>query len=369
MSILYNTLAVLRYWYYSLSYPKLRRLGFPALGLGLETRRRRCALYWEPHLKRCKATQRFWLKKIGPRTKQQLSILGAGKLYDAELFKCERLFNKIALLDADPLALPVWKQQRKLLGSDCELSFHIQDSTGILGTWVDYCSTNLHQLGSSFEKEEIEQRWIEALRTIAELPSHMPPSHSTFLELPKADAILSLNLLSQIPLVWQNALEQELIHSFGKRWTEDHEEQWLAAYIHSARRLVIQHLRDLSQSGAKHILLICDIDYCRYARTSAYSIAKWQPEPCIWTEEEGWIAAHPYNNGSGPIELEIIPALYDIEVLDPQPNYSLLQNYTCTFRQQWLWHISPLGIEDKNQGVLHRVGAYCFEAKSKELGS
>ena len=355
MRVINSIFEVIRYWYYSINYPSLRHLGFPAHGLGLELRAKRCKLYWKDHLKQCLSAQQEWLDSMESGQMKTLWIIGAGRLYDTNLMTFERKFSVLSLLDADPLVLPIWKKQQKLLQDQCALSFQIVEITNSLDHWTFLLNEKLAQLSRCSESRQAN--WNRIIEHLIELPEISPVNPSSFLSLPHADAVLSLNILSQLPLVWQDWIEIQLTRTFGKEWVINHELEWLTAFSFSAKALIERHLSDLAESNAKYILILTDVEYCRYYKTIPFTASKYTPAPCTWDPENGWLATYPYTNGKGPIEIELIPALYGIDVLNFN-NY--FEKYEPIKSTQWLWHIAPLGIEDPSHGMLHRVAACSF---------
>ena len=158
-----------------------------------------------------------------------------------------------------------------------------------------------------------------------------------------ADGVVSLNLLSQIPVVWQDILEEILFARFGKTVVQTKEQQWLRAFSGGARWLVQQHLELLAKSRAENILVISDLEYLSYDGLDPFP-QHGAPLPVRWDGE--W-------QGEQGIQYTLCPALFGLDLEKQLP-----PGYSLAWKESWLWHIAPLGLENKQQGTIHRVG--CF---------
>src|SRR5690606_10463052 len=104
---------------------------------------------------------------------------------------------------------------------------------------------------------------------------------------------------------WQDNVERWLSKHFPAAWIKGRDEEWLASVSHGALRLVDQHLRDLPLAGADDILLITDLEYCRYTLSGE---APGVSPPLVY--QTG--APEPWKAAPGIIELksEVWSALY-----------------------------------------------------------
>ncbi|MCB0345012.1 MAG: hypothetical protein KDD66_07835 [Bdellovibrionales bacterium] len=307
-------LKTLRFFGSRLIYPQLADLGFLVSGLAIERRRKRLAQFWDPHLENSKNFQKSCIKSGAQG--ESLAVLGAGRLYDVALEDLADAFTDISLFDADPQCLRYWKRASKMLPPHSQFSFHIGDITCVL-------LPRLHALRSHLSKSE---SWDQALDYLAASPDLQMTPPSAFLSHDEFDAVLSINLLSQLPVYWQHIVETELKTTFGAKHVLQNEEHWLAAFIPSAKSLVEQHLRDLRASGARFILVITDYRY-----------------------------EHYYRDDSGNEVTEQIDALLGHEILDQLALQELFPNYDAQYGAEWDWHIAPLG-RDRNQvGERHKV--------------
>lgn len=312
----------LRFLSSSLRYPQAARFGFLVSGLAIERRRRRLAQFWDPHLEQSKACQRSWLESWRPDGR--LAVLGAGRLFDVATEDLCKHFSEISLFDADPQCLRYWKREYKNLRSDAVFFNHISDITQVLEQRQSSLRTFLRR----------SPEWNQALEFLRSLAASADSPESEFLLHGEYDAILSINLLSQLPVYWQHIAEIELVRIFGKKHVAAREDEWLEALIPSARALINQHLRDLARSRAKSILLISDLRY-----------------------------EHYYRDQQGGDVIEQIDALYGVELTNHSQLQKLFPEFDSQLCAQWDWHIAPLGRVRNSIGEKHRVASIIFSAK------
>lgn len=367
---------LLRYLKYSLLWPDSRSLGFLSSGFGIARRRSKLSPYWEPHLEHSKKLEREWLKDLSPILKDKpssLLILGAGHLYDCELSSLAQEFSSITLIDANPVCARTWRKHQAQLSSQCCIDFSVIEMTGVLKNWRTKLNNALKQ----------KPCWEEALGALREIASDECLENQTALNLPPSefctlgtfDAVLSLNTLGQIALIWQDCVEALLIKRFSNKWVAEREREWLLALYPSAQALVLQHLRDLAASNATSILLITDLEYVNYVSPFDY-LKKSSHEPPITWKPGYSSAAAPYKKSgtwepnesmrikhgaaASDYSLEIIGALYEQDIEDPNCLRNLFPDYGAKALGTWLWHIAPKGVEYKDHGTVIRVGAWSF---------
>jgi len=290
-------------------------------GLALEHRARALSTYWTDHLSRTRAAQARWSQTVGGGV---LTVLGAGPLLDFNTAALSAKFDSFRFVDANPLAEEGWGRVNK------PVEPVITDITNCLAKW---CQT----------VKQFRGTWPETLNAIRELT--LVTAYSA-----PADALLSLNILSQLEIGWQEALEPILQKRFGKRFVLAHEQEWLDAIRPGSQMLIEQHLAALQASGARHVLLICDIEYVEYTGR-LYQMHQWATPPLRWTEQ-GWLA----DEG---ITYEAIPALEGV-VLNHESFARWMPSYELDWHESWLWHIAPNGTESAKYGKVHRVGAFAF---------
>jgi len=296
---------------------------FLTMSLGIERRSRELSIHWTPHLEASKSAQARWSRDADGGC---VSILGAGRLMDVNIEALALRFARLHLVDADPLAESFWKKQAQHQSS----SWQLADVSGCFEAWSDAI-------------EKTAGDWNGVLSAVRDLPMSVPQSWSC-----AADAIISLNLLSQIPVLWQDILEEILRRKFGREQVRRREEEWLSAIEIPARWLVEQHLAMIHRSGARRILIICDVEYAHYRGTESFPRSAYRPAPVRW--DGIWMA------DSG-VTVEIEPALYGI---GPDSFPKWMPSYDLEWSESWLWHIAPQGLEETGCGMVHRVGAFAF---------
>lgn len=281
------------------------------MGFGIEARYERCRRFWEPHLRCCNEFQSkaFSINFRGTT----LFVLGAGRLLDFNLEAALSSFEKLHLVDADPGCEKIWLKRSEALSASERIKGEILDISGAIDSWTEvidqFCSR-------SNSVEDL----VKIINTLA-----LPRSSTLNLESGNKNyAILSLNLLSQIPIYFRDRIAQILL----KHWKLDSDKdgQYAAplqnAICSSMRKLEKQHIELLAKSGAKQVSLITD-SYFHYYRKD---ISDWRTERALNSFE--------YDQKGAQIKLE---------------------GYNLKERQSWLWHIAPQSIEHKSYGVIHEV--------------
>jgi len=268
---------------------------FVRMGKGIEARYARCAPHWEPHLA---CTREFIDAHVQPGGR--LAILGAGRLLDVDLKKLLPQFSEVHLFDADPSVVRTW---RKTAGGAFRERVipRILDVTGSLQSWSAGLST-------AIRRGELE-RYLDSLA----------PQQGAW-EGERFDGVISLNLVGQIPLYWQDrvlAAVKELSR------TEER------ALIESMARLQSAHLQALDQYSRSWSIVITDTEYYTYR------------------------ADHP--------EWEVEPALHGNvrSVLESSPQRMKRHGGEC-----WLWHLMPQFIESDEEGAIHRVEAAAWRVRT-----
>ncbi|MCC6953356.1 MAG: hypothetical protein IT290_04495, partial [Deltaproteobacteria bacterium] len=278
---------------------------------------------------------------------RSIAVLGAGRLYDLDTDALAHRFDEITLVDADPNCLPAWSAYGQRLPGTGHLTTVVTDITGVLGPWSAELRTALEQ------NRGASNPWKEALSTIRRFGEKGMPNALNL----NADAVLSLNILSQLPLGWQALIERELHRSFGRSLVKERETEWLESYTVSGKRIIEAHLRDLAALPAREILVVTDL---RYAFPGASDLT-WESET---TEAEP--ADQPMKGRwkSGTLSsLEEMDALLGASIAMNSPTESLGGRVMKHYRP-WVWDLSPQRGSEKAEK--HLVTAFSLGPKRSD---
>jgi hypothetical protein len=294
---------------------------FVRSGLGLERRAQELSAFWSDHLSRSRAAQSRWAQNCQGDV---LTVLGAGPLRDFNAISLGRSFKRFRLVDGNPMSPSYWGR----------LNIPVEPVITDISCCLDAWSAAVERSSGS---------WQDVLALIHKLGDPPTLGYSA-----KADAVLSLNLLSQLEVGWQESLEPILKKRFGRMFVKKREQDWLEAIRPSSKTLVEQHLASLECSAAQSVLLISDVEYLEYTGRK-YSRKLHQPPPVTWSER-GWQA-------DPGIRYETTPALEGV-ALDAWTFNRWMPSYQLEWQDGWLWHISPHGTEATRFGMVHRVVAF-----------
>ncbi|MFN8392322.1 MAG: hypothetical protein U0136_18660 [Bdellovibrionota bacterium] len=346
--------SLLRHFVSAIRYPESHAQGFVAMGKGIAERRKKFSAEWNQHLELTRRAQARWLDGEGDTPLSRIVVLGAGRLFDVDQDLLASRFREIAFYDADPLCLPAWRTFSARYPK-VQTSFHIMELSGALRPWE---STFRAKASTSAFDES-----VAVLRTLT-LPERSPFLCS--LEHTHPAAVLSLNILSQLVVMWQNLVERILIENYGASYVAEHEQQWLEAYAPSARLLIRQHLQDLGRSEAKKILLISDVEYLHYPQLPRGEHAipfLWEEQPAASGLAQGTWRENPECSQAQSLEwrqsCELTSALLDVNVENEKLRFTLLPEYQSELEPCWLWLIAPESAA--GEAVLHRVRPIQFK--------
>lgn len=164
----------------------LRRLGYLREVIGTQSRYRRCAAAWAPHLENSRRAILAAAHDLPARRK--VTVLGSGLLLDVPLAELAALFDEVALVDVLHLR-PVRRAARRF----SNVRLIAADVSGVIGQLPD--------------------------------PGAVPPSP----DLPDGDAdlVVSANLLTQLPFLpcrWlsRRADSEEAIAAFARALMGEH---------------------------------------------------------------------------------------------------------------------------------------------------
>ena len=306
MAISHNIVDAARYFAYCLRYPS--RIDILQQSFGIARRARDFAPEWELHRSLCRAFVRECLAL--DRTIESVNIVGAGRLLDIDVKYLPMRVRHIALFDVDPSVAQIWKAFAQYCSAlECAVTTHSVDITGIFDSLPK-------QLELILKKDSIDH--ISNIKDcISSFQQNLKP-----LTIPAADLTLSINILSQLPILFRERIIQLLL-----RYRLISDEAQLPEQIKSTVENLcceIQkcHIECLMQSSGKMIALISDSEFQYYK--------------------------------PGIEERQIENALY----LHPE---MLMTEHKLKLHTQWMWHIAPYGRNPEDYGSEHLVDAWAWQ--------
>ena len=268
---------------------------FISMGLGIEARYQRCRKFWEKHLEYSRRFQIDALSKVAPGLR--VAILGAGRLLDVPTEFLQDNNYRVALFDADPGCEKIWRRVGFDGNSNIDLSANFLSFSQCVQRNIAERQGSVASVAAALDRLEL-----------------IKPS------LPGApyDVVISLNLLSQIPLYYYDYLERALVAKFGQGSDDDGvfpkplADTWTAL----AQRLQRQHQALVQESARQLTVLISDRSFLYYHRDQS----AWRECAALYL----------------PISTE-----------------------TCAsaVSDGWFWHIAPQDLEQDNFGAIHDVQA------------
>ncbi len=226
----------LKYCFHYISCPKyIRELGLLSDLIGIESRYSRHKQAWKPHLEN---SRRMILETAQNLKKHdRIIIFGAGSLHDVPLKELSEIFAEVHLVDIFFLQHTINEIKRY-----SNVEFHELDVTGIL----EKAFATMQRLKTGSRKLEVLKYELDTLSTF--MPKHFSDG--------KFDLVISLNLLSQLPMALKNYVEKSKIPHL------DNDE----IFNHFYRNLILNHLsflRSFAVNDSK-VLLISDTEKMVY---------------------------------------------------------------------------------------------------------
>lgn len=256
------------YQYYTTpASPVAKKMGFLEEAISMAARRKRCRTQWDSHFKHC---QNAILQAVSQaELHRKIVIFGAGSLLDIPLSQLSQQFEKVYLVDIIFL-----KAARQAIKAYPNVYLVEQDVTGVLeGVLQGQSSQNM-------------------LSTVC----YAPLKNATWGSLDEIDCVVSLNLLSQIPLLpvnWllkKTAISEKQAEIFGQHLIQSH----------------LDYLNQFKQIKC----LISDRNHIEFNQ------------------------AHQVTDEFNP--------LWEVEV--PKPS------------EEWMWEVMPLGESESKTGQRNQVG-------------
>lgn len=204
--------------------PAARRFGYLRQAIALAARERRCGRAWKHHLARSRSTIERAID--GCRRWRKVAVLGSGPLFDVPLESLAEAFDEVLLVDIVHL-----RRTRRIASRFDNVTLVEMDLTGVLTS-----------LGRAEPQTELLA---------------VPNALRRLLADPRLDLVVSLNVLSQLPLL-------PVAHAV------DHLDYSDARAISLGRRIVQAHLRALAGTDA-NVCLVTDVLAEHHRRDGALS--------------------------------------------------------------------------------------------------
>lgn len=281
---------------------------------------------WDLHLNNTKEVIRNYLTKTKEISrKKSIAILGAGSLLDVpeELFKLDSY--SIYLQDANPDCTEDWDIKTKIKSEKTTVNYCILDITGQLNQWS---SELLHKNPDSLKS---------ALKIIKELETKRT-NEAPFI---KSNHCISLNILSQLPVYWQDFVFAYLEKKFGKHEVKSEETKILQSLTPSCKVLIQNHLEQiLPKKKNDSSLLIADTCYYYTPKNVSASV----------TDKN--ITSPLYFKSDAPVlKVEEQDALFSISLNSWHKEIS--KYIETNLIDTWVWNIR----NDRKQSIFHKVSA------------
>lgn len=271
---------------------------------------------WSEHIAR---TKLFLLETLTGG--EELHVLGAGRLLDFPLLEILNRYQKIHLYDGDPGAI---RYLRKLQVDKDKITVHSVELTGALLRF----RSNLDSatlVKDIFLGPEFKQ--------FAATPSVIACSNQSHL--------VSLNLLSQLPLAYLEIFERWIRNKYGIKYLREEERSWLDEYNKLAIEIIRAHLDILNSSGASKVVLISDTEQLFYPfRLKQLPL----PEEARFSWQ---IASHFHHS------LEVTSTTCELDLKESLDKYNVVSS------NLWPWHLAPA--TKRQDGIICRVEAIEFD--------
>ncbi len=290
---------------------------------GISQRQRKYRNSWESHLSKTADLSSKILTPCLAKDKS-LTILGSGKLLDFPIDLYHEYKDQITLVDRSQHALKAFNKNTV-----------VYDITGQLDSWCHYLD--------SIETKNFE----ELLRYLKNITETLPIISSPCF---RDEVLLSLNILSQLSVYWQDSVLDIFKKKFSNQMLLDKELEIINALIPSSQHLARTHINSLVPKGRhKTSLLFTDTHYIEYLVNSSMIVN----DDLFFLKNERCPTQDLNLNFHKPQHkphMEVMNALHGISIEDEIGSRCKIE-----LLDQWLWDIVPIHSEKKNAGTKHRV--------------
>ena len=307
-----------------------------------------------------------------------LAVFGAGRLYDLCEDALLSKFGRIVLADADPLCTASWRALSRRVSRRATIRGEQFEFSGVLGAWRRRLRERLAEIARRYPGTAASGgKWAEALEAIRRVPEKdeaFEAAHRTAFWLQtkyqRIDAVLSLNVMSQIPVAWRHIVSRCLQEQFSKFEIEQHDDAWLESVYDGARILVEQHLRMLAALETVDTLILSDFETILFRGSAGMPETFNASLPLRWEmfeqseESESAISAQPFSGEwrdsgaaqSGQYSFESVDSAYGCPIADPEFVRTIFPGMSLRYLRPWLWNLVPYAGERPDEGHFQRVG-------------
>ena len=273
---------------------------------------------WSEHLRR---TKQFLTNSLEGGA--DLHVLGAGRLLDFPLKDLLERYQEIHLYDGDLGAVRYFKKLKKNFP---KIEPHLAELTGGL---------------SKFRSK------LDKFDSIDNLFSHL--EFADFVDLSKEinispeGQVVSLNLLSQLPLGYRQVFERWILNRCGRKFHKEKEVGWLTEYNQLGQNIIRSHTKLLTGKNPRKVVLISDTEQIFYP-TKLNCLPTPKEIPFSWEVDSGQIEP-----------LEVTSSICGLDL-----NPDLFPGYKITKKDFWPWNLAKA--QRGQMGIVCRVDA--LELKS-----
>lgn len=302
------SISLLRHLYWKLRYSN--RFDFIRMSLGISARARRCAPYWKRHLNTSKGFVNSNLHSADTDRPDAAAVLGSGHLLDVDLTTLLERYEYIDLYDANPVCQTAHVHHLSSTEDLARVGFIECDLTGCIDSWTE-------GLSSFLTHHRPDNTHVDLCQHIQHLKAPQRRLERDYA------IVISLNLLSQIPIYWRDRVQ----HLLKRYWRLDSDDNGFyhrplqTAIESSMAALQKAHLELIFQSAAERVLLIFDDAFWYYLADDF----RWQRSEAVYIDVRG------------------------------------MNGYELIDERSWWWDIAPPGVEQADYGCVHSVCAQAFQ--------
>ncbi len=298
-----------------------RHFGFISQGKRIKTNARLFQKGWGEHLGTTKKLVSDFLAKDKHRS---LGILGAGALLDVPDEILSSLDCPIYLQDANLSCIKDWNIKTGNLKNRVNSHHCLLDISGLLQSWSEKLME--HQSGS--------------IESFLELLTSLDNTQKNNIPFIKNSTCISLNILSQLPVYWQDFVFSLLGTKHKPKTLKFHEKEILKALYPSSKALIQNHLKQLlPQKKHEKTLLLTDLKYLYCPNTI---------KPVLTRDSKNHYTID-YQGGTTDTPVEEQDALFSIDL--EEFNKELPRNIQTRYLDSWLWHIGS----NEKKSTYHQV--------------